>query len=85
MHGLLTHPRSLQGSVLGSYLDPLADKVLITCTVGALAWKARPWLRLWCLNVCSMPHLAGLRVLAAGLHAAAEAQLVHDMLHAACT
>ena len=26
-----------QGSVIGSYLDPLADKVLICCTVGALA------------------------------------------------
>ena len=26
-----------QSSVLGSYLDPLADKVLIGCTVGALA------------------------------------------------
>lgn len=24
-------------SVLGSYLDPLADKVLVGCTVGALA------------------------------------------------
>ncbi|KAK9905827.1 hypothetical protein WJX75_007126 [Coccomyxa subellipsoidea] len=26
-----------QSSVLGSYLDPLADKVLVCCTVGALA------------------------------------------------
>ena len=26
-----------QSSVLGSYLDPLADKVLVGCTVGALA------------------------------------------------
>jgi cardiolipin synthase len=26
-----------QTSVLGSYLDPLADKVLVGCTVGALA------------------------------------------------
>ncbi|GFH10366.1 uncharacterized protein HaLaN_05666, partial [Haematococcus lacustris] len=28
-----------QSSVLGSYLDPLADKVLIGCVVGALASK----------------------------------------------
>ena len=26
-------------SVLGSYLDPLADKVLICCVVGALGWE----------------------------------------------
>ena len=26
-----------QGSVIGSYLDPLADKVLICCTAAALA------------------------------------------------
>jgi cardiolipin synthase (CMP-forming) len=24
--------------VLGSYLDPLADKAVIVCTVGALGW-----------------------------------------------
>jgi len=28
-----------QRSVLGSYLDPLADKVLIACVVGALGWQ----------------------------------------------
>lgn len=28
-----------QGSVIGSYLDPLADKVLICSTVGALAYE----------------------------------------------
>ena len=28
-----------QGSVVGSYLDPLADKVLICCTAGALAYE----------------------------------------------
>ena len=31
-----------QSSVLGSYLDPLADKVLVCCTVGALAAEVRP-------------------------------------------
>ena len=31
-----------QGSVIGSYLDPLADKVLIGCTVGALAHEVIP-------------------------------------------
>ena len=31
--------RDLQGSVLGSYLDPLADKVLMISTVGALAYQ----------------------------------------------
>jgi len=30
-----------QSSVLGSYLDPLADKVLVCCTVGALAAEVR--------------------------------------------
>ena len=25
-------------SLLGSFLDPLADKVLLACTAGALAW-----------------------------------------------
>ena len=35
----------MQGSVLGSYLDPLADKVLIASTVGALAYQARPSLQ----------------------------------------
>mmetsp|Transcript_4001 Transcript_4001/g.9951 ORF Transcript_4001/g.9951 Transcript_4001/m.9951 type:complete len:353 (-) Transcript_4001:79-1137(-) len=28
-----------QHSVLGSYLDPLADKVLVGCVVGALGWE----------------------------------------------
>ena len=28
-----------QGSVLGSYLDPLADKILMGCTAGALAYE----------------------------------------------
>ena len=27
-----------QSTVLGSYLDPLADKVVVTCIVGSLAW-----------------------------------------------
>lgn len=31
-----------QSSVLGSYLDPLADKVLVCCTVGALAQQVGP-------------------------------------------
>ena len=31
-----------QSSVLGSYLDPLADKVLVGCTVGALAAEVTP-------------------------------------------
>ncbi len=31
-----------QPSVLGSYLDPLADKVLICCTVGALGYEVCP-------------------------------------------
>lgn len=31
--------RFRQPSVLGSYLDPLADKVLICCVVGALGWS----------------------------------------------
>ena len=31
-----------QSSVLGSYLDPVADKVLICCTVGALAAEVIP-------------------------------------------
>lgn len=30
--------RFAQESVLGSYLDPLADKAVIVCTVGALGW-----------------------------------------------
>ena len=30
-----------QASVVGSYLDPAADKVLVGCTVAALAWQAR--------------------------------------------
>jgi cardiolipin synthase (CMP-forming) len=30
--------RFCQESVLGSYLDPLADKAVIVCTVGALGW-----------------------------------------------
>lgn len=30
-----------QSSVLGSYLDPLADKVLIGCVVGALGYQVR--------------------------------------------
>ena len=30
-----------QGSVLGSYLDPLADKALVCCVVGALAYQVR--------------------------------------------
>ena len=29
-----------QESVLGSYLDPLADKAVIICTVGALGWTS---------------------------------------------
>ena len=33
--------RGMQGSVLGSYLDPLADKVLMISTVGALAYQVR--------------------------------------------
>ena len=35
-----------QSTVLGSYLDPLADKVVVTCVVGALAWSETlpPWL-----------------------------------------
>lgn len=28
-------------SVLGSYLDPLADKVLVCCVVGALGYEVR--------------------------------------------
>lgn len=33
-----------QSSVLGSYLDPLADKVLIGCVVGALGYQGSlPW------------------------------------------
>ena len=35
-----------QASVVGSYLDPAADKVLIGCTVAALAYEARPPARL---------------------------------------
>lgn len=31
--------RYQQHSVLGSYLDPLADKVLMGCVIGALGWK----------------------------------------------
>lgn len=31
-----------QSSVLGSYLDPLADKVLIGCVVGALGYQVLP-------------------------------------------
>ena len=30
-----------QSSVLGSYLDPLADKVLIGCVIGALGYQVR--------------------------------------------
>jgi len=30
-----------RNSVLGSYLDPLADKVLIGCVVGALGYTVR--------------------------------------------
>lgn len=30
--------RYKQESVLGSYLDPLADKAVIICTVAALGW-----------------------------------------------
>ena len=37
-----------QSSVLGSYLDPLADKVLVGCTVGALAAEVNIALRLFC-------------------------------------
>ena len=29
-----------QSSVLGSYLDPIADKVLIACVIGALGFKS---------------------------------------------
>lgn len=31
-----------QQSILGSYLDPLADKVLISCVVGSLGYQVRP-------------------------------------------
>ena len=30
-----------QASVVGSYLDPAADKVLVGCAVAALAWQVR--------------------------------------------
>jgi phosphatidylglycerophosphate synthase len=49
-----------QASVLGSYLDPLADKVLICCVVASLGYKVREHsLKILsvCLSVCldSMP------------------------------
>ena len=44
-----------QQSVLGSYLDPLADKVLICTTVGALAVEVRRAVfglgLFWCLTI----------------------------------
>ena len=33
--------RSGKPNVLGSYLDPLADKVLVGCIVGALGYTVR--------------------------------------------
>lgn len=30
-----------QETILGTYLDPVSDKVLITCVVGALAYQVR--------------------------------------------
>lgn len=44
-----------QTSVLGSYLDPLADKVLVCCTVAALAAEVRSGLHLCACR----PHLLG--------------------------
>ncbi len=38
LDGYLARRMGLQ-SVLGSYLDPLGDKVLVCCVMGALAWK----------------------------------------------
>lgn len=35
-------------SVLGSYLDPLADKVLICCVVAALGWE---------VGMCTVPEM----------------------------
>lgn len=39
-------------SVVGSYLDPLADKVLVGSVVAALGWSvsAMLWRCLWCLD-----------------------------------
>lgn len=40
-----------QSSVLGSYLDPLADKVLVGCTVGALAAEVSRPAVVWPVSV----------------------------------
>ncbi len=60
-----------QSSVLGSYLDPLADKVLVCCTVGALAQQ-----------VISLVHIARQQSSIAactkkGMHASSSCALLH--------
>ena len=42
-----------QGSVIGSYLDPLADKVLICCTAAALAHEV--WIFPLSLDIWRLP------------------------------
>ena len=48
-----------QGSVLGSYLDPLADKVLICSTVAALGFEvSHAWLAFVALRLSWQQHVS---------------------------